>query len=287
MMLKKISVIIIFHRRHNHLINVLKALESGREVPEEVILVEMDAVKLELPQFNLDINHCLITDFDPSSLPISKARNTGAKRAKFEILAFLDVDCIPSYDYISGIRSSKILPNAIYMAYPEYLTKSVENAQNFQFIKNAIKHPHRSDYKGTIETKDYGSFWSLCFFINAALFFEIGGFDENYSGYGAEDTDFAFKCKERNIPFYLTSDKVYHQPHSFMRPPINSFKSIVNNSNYFYSRWSIWPMTNHLEKFVKLGYIIWNSHQTVPITITKHPEGSELQKYLVSDEPFS
>jgi len=283
----EISVIIIFHGRHPHLRNVLKGLENGRELPDEVILIEMDSEQLELPLYNLDINHILITDFDPLRLPIAKTRNIGATLAKFETLAFLDVDCVPSYDYIADLRIFDMAANSINMARPMYLDRPIVDVETFEFVKHAMEHPNRPKYQGTKQAQDYGLFWSLCFFMPSQLFFELGGFDETFTGYGAEDTDLAFKCQSRHIPLYLTSHTVYHQQHAFMRPPLKSMESIVKNSNYFYSKWSIWPMANHLQKFNDLGFIKWTIDDTQPIAIIKLPESSTYKNLMVNDEPFA
>lgn len=283
----EISVIIIFYGRHNHLLNTLQGLENGEEVPDEVILVEIGDCKLNLPEYNLDIHHVLLSDFDASSLPIATARNLGASMANFEVLAFLDVDCIPSYNYIANIKNLEILPRALYMGQPMYLTKAVSNVQTFQFTKDAILHPHRPNYNTITQTEDYGLFWSLCFFITSTLFFEIGGFDEDYTGYGAEDTDLSFKCKALGIPFFLTPYKVYHQQHAFYRPPLKSITSIINNCNRFYKKWGIWAMANHLEKFNEAGYITWNKEQSKPISLICLPEQEAIERALVTDAPFA
>ncbi|WP_409241961.1 glycosyltransferase family 2 protein, partial [Caballeronia sp. INML3] len=38
-------------------------------------------------------------------------------------------------------------------------------------------------------------FWSLNFACHLNTFEQIGGFDDAYTGYGGEDTDFAFRAK--------------------------------------------------------------------------------------------
>ncbi|MGB3606256.1 MAG: galactosyltransferase-related protein [Psychroserpens sp.] len=286
-MRNQVSLIVIFHGRHNHLINVLKGLENGLSKPDEIILVEINSKKLSLPKFNLKIKHFLIWDFDKSDLPIAAARNAGASLAKFEVLAFLDVDCIPSYSYIDRIANFEISSSCIYMATPMYLENPVNSFEDFNFTRDAILHPARPVYHGNFKTEDYGLFWSLCFYITTNLFFEIGGFDETFRGYGAEDTDLSFKCRERGYELILTSEIVYHQQHKFMRPPVNSIDSIIRNSNYFYTKWNVWPMANHLEAFSKLGYIDWNTKQKSLIEIIKPIHLDKLEELLVYNERFA
>lgn len=283
----QISVIIIFHGRRGHLLNVLKSLECGQEIPEEIILVEMDSVNSVLPELNLDIKHVLISDFDPSNLPIAQARNIGATLANFDTLVFLDVDCIPSFNYIVDIRNFEIDSHSLYMCKPLYLLEAVTNVQTFEFTNDAVEHPLRPQYRTTIQTQDYGLFWSLCFFIPNSLFFEIGGFDDHYRGYGAEDTDFSYNCRNHKIPLYLTNHRVYHQQHSFMRPPLNAIKSIVKNSNYFYSKWFSWPMINHLEKFEEMKYIKWSENDDKHIEIVNLPNEIIIDQSVVSDERYA
>lgn len=287
MMANKISVIIIFHGRIVHLLNVLNSLEKGLKVPDEVILVEMDESFSALPEYNLNIKCKLIDKIDTSNLPLAKARNEGANLASFDTLVFLDVDCIPSQNFIAEIHNFKVNPSALYMCKPLYLALPVENVENFEFTEDAIEHPHRPTYTEVVQTQDYGLFWSLCFFISSQIFFELGGFDEQYKGYGAEDTDFSFKCQNQNIPFFLTSHEVYHQQHNFIRPPLNSIISIVRNSNYFYSKWNIWPMKNHLEEFKSRNFIEWSEDKIDKIRIFDYPDKISIKNSLVANERYA
>ena len=42
-------------------------------------------------------------------------------------------------------------------------------------------------------------FWSLAFAVTPATHERIGGFDEGYAGYGAEDTDYAFRARAAGV----------------------------------------------------------------------------------------
>ena len=282
------SVIIIFSGRLNHLKNTLRGLELGSRLPDEVILVEMGLRKSRVPKKLLTLKHHLLTIPEKGNLPIAAARNRGAELANYDTLIFLDVDCIPHADFINNIDNcvSKN-SNGIYMGLPMYLNKEVIEVDSFDFRKFAMHHPERPNPKNILLYEDYGLFWSLCFFINSNVFFEIGGFDEHYSGYGAEDTDLSFKCKQKNINFYLTPFIVYHQMHNFFRPPINSLNSIICNCNYFYKKWGVWPMANHLKSFDELGYIDWKVTHEHPIELLSTPSLSAIEGAFVQNEPFS
>lgn len=70
-------------------------------------------------------------------------------------------------------------------------------------------------------------FWSLGFAMRADDFASVGGFDEGYSGYGGEDTDFAFACRRAGLELWLSSAPVFHQAHAVHRPPLQHTSSIV------------------------------------------------------------
>ncbi|MDT0293028.1 glycosyltransferase family 2 protein [Mesonia ostreae] len=282
-----ISLIVIFHKRLKHLRQVLKGVENGTMIPDEIILVEMDIKKSFIPESLLDIKHYLLPTTETSSLTIAEARNLGAYWSTKDILAFLDVDCIPSADYMKSIENLQIQDDCLYMGLPKYLSEKVKTVDEYKLKSKSEIHPHRPEQNSVRQIDDYGMFWSLTFFLTHKTFSKIDGFDINYTGYGAEDTDFAFNAESLGIKFILTPFEVYHQQHSFYRPPLNSMNSIIKNCNYFYSKWKHWPMINHLQKFAERGLVIWNEDRTEPIEILKQPTILEIEATLVVDEPYS
>ena len=129
-------------------------------------------------------------------------------------------------------------------------------------------------------------FWSLCFSISQKQYSLLGGFDENYTGYGCEDTDFALCAKKADVPFYLINTEVYHQQHPVYAPPLNNLQSIVKNCNYFKKKWGYWPMADCLADFSKLGYINWEKETELPIQILKLPNEDGIQNFLMRDAPY-
>lgn len=253
-------------------------------------------------------------------------RNLGAKQSSYDTLIFLDVDCIVSTDFIAGLVGKMAqYPQALIMGQPRYLTRPLteQESQCLERFSNDFKtshdmskgdlsqsrnwlqslsilNPYRPNlvsdsasigeqsthYKSIEKTQDYGAFWSLCFAIHKSQFERIGGFDTNYVGYGAEDTDFAFTARQQNINFYLTNDVVYHQQHAVYRPPLNHLNSIVINANRFFEKWHHWPMSGWLAEFAQMGLITWRPDQSTAITLLRQPTEHEISLAHHPDAPF-
>ncbi|WP_378186999.1 glycosyltransferase family 2 protein [Aquimarina sp. W85] len=284
---KGISLIIIFKGRHKHLYNTLCGVKRGNLTPDEIILVEIGEAKSSIAEDTIEIQHLLLHNFEPDNLPIASARNVGAHAAQYDTLVFLDVDCIPSQNFLSTIHQLDIKDETIYMGNPRYLTRKIDEIEEKVLKSYSVSHPHRPSQDVLKRSNDYGMFWSLTFFLKYSTFLMIGGFDEVYKGYGAEDTDFAFKARALGIPFYLTPCTVYHQQHSFYRPPLNHLESIVNNCNHFYSKWSHWPMDNYLQEFANKDLILWNASQQFPIQLKSHPAQESIELAKVHDAPYA
>jgi predicted glycosyltransferase involved in capsule biosynthesis len=282
-----ISLIIIFHKRYQHLVKTLKGIENGSVIPDEVILIEMDTSKSYIPESLLQIEHRLLNIEGMEELPIAEARNLGAFWSNNEILAFLDVDCIPSKNYIANIEKTFLEDDCLYMGTPKYLSQAPDKLDSQHLEEYSELHPLRPN-PATIDCiDDYGMFWSLTFFLTHNTFSKVDGFDTKYTGYGAEDTDFAFKAKDLNIQFCITPFFVYHQKHFFHRPPLNNLRSIVANCNYFYSKWNVWPMKNHLNAFRKRNLIDWDENQSQDIEILRKPSQRMINEAVVTDEPYA
>jgi hypothetical protein len=105
---------------------------------------------------------------------------------------------------------------------------------------------------------DHALFWSLSFAVHAALWRELGGFCEQYIGYGAEDTDFGQVAASRGIALtWVGGAWAYHQYHSSPDPPVQHLTDIVRNAAIFHRRWGWWPMTGWLREFERRGLIVF------------------------------
>lgn len=301
-----LSVITTCYGRNRHLYNLLGSLAQGSVQPAEVIIVNDDADLERLAQYELNIIKIATTEgglADSASFDIGRNRNLGAARATYNAMIFLDVDCIVASTFIEQLYSKlQAHPNALLMGQPRYLTRPLTDDEGNQLQqgilacdylnKLSVFNPYRDNFdskyqdKSIKQTQDYGAFWSLCFAIMRSQFKQIGGFDTRYIGYGAEDTDFAFKAQALNIDFYLTNDVIYHQQHSVYRPPVNHLDSIVMNANRFYEKWQHWPMSGWLAEFAQLQLIDWRDMQTVPIVVNRQPSNAEITAAHYPDAPY-
>lgn len=317
-----VTVITTCYGRNRHLYNLLSSLANGSVKPDEVIIVNDDTDPKRLADFALNIvkiptsaglvdsaEHQTLEKSDKTEFDIGHNRNIGAARASHDTLIFLDVDCIVAPSFIEQL-SAKLsqYPNALLMGQPRYLTRPLSNEESLALQKGALTNdylnhlsvynPYRDNFdaKQSISTKttptaikktnDYGAFWSLCFAIKREQFEKIGGFDTQYTGYGAEDTDFAFTARQLDIAFYLTADLIYHQQHAVYRPPLNHLESIIVNANRFYQKWQCWPMGGWLEQFCKMGLIDWTNEQSNSITLLRQPSSKEIELAYYPDAAY-
>ncbi len=287
--MSKSSLITTAKNRKQNLLNLLAGVEKGNLKPDEVVIVSMDEV-LDLPKnYSFPVRVVRLEVENNNMLPIAKARNLGANSAKFDVLHFLDVDCIPSTNYLE-IMSRKLQNHeGLLMGNPKYMTKKIAGNFDEKFLtENSILHPGRPVMHSEIEKSPaYSLFWSLCFSIRRKTFEEIGGFSEEYLGYGAEDTDFAFKAEKQQIDFHLVKAYIFHQQHAVSTPPYHHLDPIVRNCNIFHKKWGIWAMDNWLEMFADKELIDWNKSQTEEIEIRAKPTQKMIEEAVSENAPFA
>ncbi|WP_241668451.1 glycosyltransferase family 2 protein [Pedococcus bigeumensis] len=200
-----------------------------------------------------------------SDLPLAEARNAGAGaaiRAGADVLVFLDVDCIP--DTTTVARYADVLTTAVsrrpVVACGEvsYLPPVGHPAEYRApgLADRARPHPARPVPRpvAVLVAEDTRLFWSLSFAVTADDWLALGGFDEAYVGYGAEDTDFGQRLTAANGELlWVGGAAAYHQHHPTDVPPVHHLRAIVRNANIFHDRWGWFPMEAWLAEFATRG----------------------------------
>ncbi|EJF89018.1 glycosyltransferase family 2 protein [Bartonella tamiae] len=266
----KCSVLTLNKNRVQHLINLIIGLENNSQKPDELIIIEMSDQDYTLPQMSFPILKIHLLSHE--RLPLAVARNLAVQHASYDNLIFLDVDCIPAHNFVKTLTHISQRQNAIIS--PEILYLSNQPLPSPWTEKDLMEKgsPHDARFfpkKGLKREEDPGLFWSLAFFVTRFNFDKIGGFYEEYEGYGGEDTDFGFQAKKSHVDHFLTAQtRAYHQYHETLNPPYNHFNDIIKNATLFHKRWGVWPMHGWLESFRKQGLINWHEDH---IEIKKMP----------------
>ncbi|PZN97818.1 MAG: glycosyl transferase [Hyphomicrobiales bacterium] len=260
-----ISVLTLVKNREAHLGNLVEGLRRSSTAPTELVIIDMSDQPVERPAADFPIT---LVRLDTDALPLARARNLAAAHAGTDRLLFLDVDCIPGADLVSAMTNSLGGGDALICA--EVLYLSAHDAKNGCWSEHSLRasgmpHPVRSfPAAGRARETNYGLFWSLAFGVSRGAFDRAGGFDENFSGYGAEDTDFAFRAQKAGLDlFFLGGASAYHQHHGVVDPPLQHFADIIRNARRFYAKWNVWPMKGWLDAFADMGLVTWASGDLV------------------------
>ncbi|TNL99771.1 glycosyltransferase family 2 protein [Corynebacterium tapiri] len=196
---------------------------------------------------------------------LSRARNSGAQAALddgADQLIFLDADCLPGPSAVSGyVRAMQLHPEGVLAGPVTYLKPPGEGGYDLESLTSLTDpHPARpAPPAGEIvagEASQWPLFWSLSFALTARTWQRIGGFNEEFTGYGGEDTDFAFRARQTGHTLYWVGGAhAYHQWHPVSSPPVEHVDDIVANAQLFHSLWGEWPMEGWLRAFEERGLV--------------------------------
>jgi GT2 family glycosyltransferase len=261
-----LAVIVAVSGRHSHLRRQQASLAAGTRLPDEVVIAAMgdpDLAEIVASGPLGDRSVVVEVPVPAMGLPLARARNAGASAAlarDASHLVFLDVDCLAAPGLLAtyaeatlSVRGSKLLCGPV-----AYLPPLPRDAPTYTEVDLARVDPHPArpaPPPGTIiEATDPRLFWSLSFATDPATWDRIGGFDEDYVGYGAEDTDFGQRAMSAGVRmWWVGGARAYHQWHPVSDPPVEHLHDIVRNANHFHARWGWFPMEGWLAEFERRG----------------------------------
>lgn len=199
---------------------------------------------------------------------LARARNLAGDwaAARGDVAVFLDADCVPGPALLDGYVQDL---GAVLSGPVTYLPEGADLHQLAELTAPHEVRPNPPAGTNPLATEsEYDLFWSLSFALPAPLWQrcrnEFGGFDEAFTGYGGEDTDFGWQLRAHGIPMrWCGGAHAYHQWHPVSSPPWEHLADIVRNANYFHSKWGKWPMQGWLTEFEAAGAIELSAGQWV------------------------
>jgi GT2 family glycosyltransferase len=273
------SIVTIVKGRRKQLANLFHSIKASTIQPYDVQVVCMDELDDITNPEGLNVRIHIIKD--SHELPLAAARNMGINAAQTAHVIFIDVDCIVSPSLFANMLNALQVENIV-TAYPLYLPIVPDNGNYAELKHQAVPHPAREHIPALVPV-GHLQFWSLIFAIEKHTFEKIGGFDESFTGYGAEDTDFAMMFDQAGIELIFVSDYILHQYHDKYDPPLNYFDSIIDNAKRYAQKWDVLPMRRWLKAFEEMGLI--EIDEADLITIIEKPTDSQIRNSL-SAHPY-
>ena len=133
-------------------------------------------------------------------------------------------------------------------------------------VLRRLSEPHRArTHLRAGPSEDWHLVWTLILALRKADLERIGGFDAGFSGYGAEDTDLAFRARDAGLRLRFSPAEAFHQHHGVMSPPLHHLEDILVNARRFRAVHGRWAMEGWLRAFAEAGTVDWD------------PEGERLE----------
>jgi glycosyltransferase involved in cell wall biosynthesis len=215
--MKKISVTIATHKRHNFLKKMILSLanQTLNKSEYEILICDsnsgtetnevIEEIRCVCPQ--LDLRHIHTVNI------LAAKRNLGIRESKYEIIIFLDDDCLMERDYLErhrayfdndsiNDRSMKIACGEV--RFPkEWIKKSnyykFRDEEGFNFKKS---HSQKLDFK-TIVVMNMS-------FLKQQFVDNVYGVNENFIGYGMEDQELGWRLEKAGFEILGTDARVFH-----------------------------------------------------------------------------
>lgn len=249
--------------RADHLRSQRRALAAHLPDAQHVVVLPERPGSAELAT-ELSADGAIVSEVPAGpDLPVARSRNLGGDRAAelAELVIFLDVDCMPGPGF--GPRYAELPPDTVGLGPVTYLSESAGAPAPDELAAFTDPHsarPFPEQGLRRLEPDEFGMFWSLSFALPAELWerlrLEFGGFDDAYTGYGAEDTDFGRRLLYRRVPVVLVAGAhAYHRWHPVSDPPVEHLEDLLRNGAHYADRWGEWPAPGWFAEFERRGLV--------------------------------
>lgn len=261
-----VAVVTIAHGRHDHLAGQHETLAAGTVLPERYLTVAMDddaIVEERAGGLTREVVHVGRTP--EGHLPLAAARNLGVRTvlaSGADVVVLLDVDClagrtlVEAYAEVVAARSQWIWSGPVTYLPPPPPGGYPRDPAALADLDDP--HPARpAPAPGElVEATDPDLFWSLSFAAHRETWARVGGFCEDYVGYGGEDTDLARSALAAGVGLgWVGSARAYHQHHPVSSPPVEHLDDLLRNGRLFHSRWGEWPMRGWFDELERRGLV--------------------------------
>jgi N-acetylglucosaminyl-diphospho-decaprenol L-rhamnosyltransferase len=206
---------------------------------------------------------------DGDRLRLAAARNAAMVHLEdCDLVVLLDVDCLPDPGLLAAYRSAAAqlqLQRSLLMGPVGWLDQPVPaTGLDAELVARARQSVKRSfPEHGLAAERRPELFWSLSCALSPAAHRRVGGFDETFAGWGAEDTDYGRRALERGLELWKVGGAwAYHQPHPPARSRPGQIAALAQNAVHFHARWGDWPMPDVLTELAERGQIVWKAEGT-------------------------
>ncbi len=262
-----------------HLHRLLGGLRRQLRPADDIVVIEMRADHDVRPLVPAPARRVVLPAMSTSGLPLAAARNLAAASTDADHLVFLDVDCIPAPDLVARyVAVLEAHPNAIACGPVRYLVHGWDSGldagaaptQDDLRGRSAAPTNRRPPPRHITVADDHELFWSLSFGVHRRTWEHLGGFDTNYVGYGAEDTDFALRARQANVPLaWFAGGTAFHQWHPPTRLDPARLPELIANAHRFRRRFGHWPMAGWFDELQRLGRVRFDPQRDVLIPVER------------------
>lgn len=232
-----VTVIIPVYNREKELAECLDALTNQNRRPDEIIVVDdgsTDGTK------NIAEAYSLVTILSQKNAGPAKARNAGAKKAKSDIVLFLDSDCVAEKNWLEEMLKPFDEKNVVGVQ-GAYKTKQTSLAARFdqldiEYRYERMKKSKRLDWIGSYSAA-----------YRRDIFLQEGGFDETFPKASGEDAEFSYRLSEKGMKLVFNPRAIVFHTHP---------SSIIHYMNVKFARafWRTRMYIKHPEKSIKDSY---------------------------------
>lgn len=235
-----LSVVIPCHNNARNLDWILEALTPQLHHRDEVIVVD-DHSDSEVPApRRAGCARLRLVRRDGGSPNRAAARNEGWRAGDAEVVVFLDGDMVPSPEFVGALRRLHLEHRDVAIKSPRMALTQTEQARGKRSCLRDVATPTRwidgprsARRPRCARTSDWYLAASNALSVERRFVERIGGWDEEYQGWGEEDMDFAYRLYLAGLSFVFPEPRWLYAVHLNHAPADGWAKSLDRNARRF------------------------------------------------------